>query len=54
MAKDLHENFAAGEVKPPSERSTGLLFATVAVILAMACSSDGRMGRAVKTRRCCG
>ena len=35
MAKNFHENFAAGEVQPPSERSTGLVLATVAVIVSV-------------------
>jgi len=36
MSKDFHESFAAGEVKPPSERATGLVFAAVALIVAIA------------------
>jgi uncharacterized membrane protein len=35
MRTNFHESYARGEIKPPSERSTGLLFATVVVIVAM-------------------
>ena len=35
MSKNFHESFAEAEVKPPSERATGLVFATVAVIVAV-------------------
>jgi hypothetical protein len=35
MSKDFHESFAGGEVKPPSERATGLVFAAVALIVAI-------------------
>jgi hypothetical protein len=35
MRKDFHENFARQEVKPPPERSTGLVFAAVALIVAV-------------------
>jgi hypothetical protein len=35
MRTNFHESFAGSEIKPPSERSTGLLFATVAVIVAV-------------------
>ena len=31
---NFHESYLAGEIKPPSERSTGLLFGAVAVIVA--------------------
>lgn len=34
MSKGFHESFQQGEVKPPSDRSTGLVFAVVAVIVA--------------------
>ena len=34
MTKDFHESFGAGEVKLPSERSTGLVFTAVALIVA--------------------
>ena len=33
--RNFHESYAGGEIKPPSERSTGLLFAAVAVIVAV-------------------
>jgi hypothetical protein len=33
--RGFHESYAQGEVKPPSARSTGLLFAVVAVIVAI-------------------
>jgi hypothetical protein len=36
MAGNFHESFAAAKVKPPSERSTGLVFAGVALLLAFA------------------
>ena len=32
---NFHESYAGSEIKPPSERSTGLLFAAVAAILAV-------------------
>jgi len=35
MSKNFHESFAGGEVKPPSERATGLVFAAVALIVAV-------------------
>ena len=35
MAENFHESFAGGEVKPPSERATGLVFAAVALIVAV-------------------
>ena len=35
MSKNFHESFAGDEVKPPSERATGLVFAAVAVIVAV-------------------
>jgi hypothetical protein len=34
MSKDFHESFRAGELKLPSERSTGLVFTVVALIVA--------------------
>ena len=35
MSSNFHESYAGSEIKPPSERSTGLLFAAVAVIVAV-------------------
>jgi hypothetical protein len=35
MQTDFHQSYAESEIKPPSERSAGLLFATVAVIVAV-------------------
>jgi len=35
MSKNFHESFAGGEVKPPSERATGLVFVAVALIVAV-------------------
>jgi hypothetical protein len=35
MRTNFHESFAGSEIKPPSERSTGLLFTAVAVIVAV-------------------
>jgi hypothetical protein len=35
MSRNFHESYKGGEVKPPSERSTGLVFAAVAVIFAV-------------------
>ena len=35
MSRNFHESYAGSEIKPPSERSTGLLFAAVAVIVAV-------------------
>ncbi len=35
MASNFHESFSQAEVKPPSERSTGLVFAGVAGLLAV-------------------
>jgi hypothetical protein len=34
MAKNFHESFGAAEIKLPSDRSTGLVFAAVALIVA--------------------
>jgi hypothetical protein len=34
MRSNFHETYAGSEVKPPSDRSTGLLFAGVALIFA--------------------
>lgn len=34
VRKNFHESYGGGEIKPPSERSTGLVFAVVAVIVA--------------------
>ena len=35
MKPNFHESYAEGEIKPPSERSTGLLFAILAVTVAI-------------------
>ena len=35
MVKNFHESFSGGEVKPPPERATGLVFAAVALIVAV-------------------
>jgi hypothetical protein len=35
MAGNFHESYSAGEIKPPSERATGLVFAAVALIVAL-------------------
>jgi hypothetical protein len=35
MSRNFHETYAPGEIKPASERSTGLVFAGVAVIAAV-------------------
>jgi hypothetical protein len=35
MRKNFHESFGHAEVKPPSERSTGLVFACVALLVAV-------------------
>jgi hypothetical protein len=35
MPDSLHESYAAGEAKPPSDRSTGLVFAGVALVAAV-------------------
>ena len=35
MRTNFHESYAGREIKPPSERSTGLLFGAVAVIVAV-------------------
>jgi hypothetical protein len=32
---NFHESFVGGEIKPPSERSTGLVFGAVALIVAV-------------------
>jgi hypothetical protein len=34
MARNFHESFSQGEIKPPSERATGLVFAVMAAIIA--------------------
>jgi hypothetical protein len=34
MQRSFHESFSQAEVKPPSERSTGLVFAVVALLVA--------------------
>jgi hypothetical protein len=40
MSTNFHESFTGGEIKPPSERSTGLLFVAVAVIVAVLWRND--------------
>ncbi len=40
MSKGFHESFQQGEIKPPSDRSTGLGFAVVAVIVAALWRND--------------
>src|ERR1700758_3884647 len=35
LGKNFHENYSRGEIKPPTERSTAMLFAIVAVIVAV-------------------
>jgi hypothetical protein len=35
LGKNFHESFAAGEVKLPTERSTGIVFAVVALLVAV-------------------
>ncbi len=40
MSTTFHENYTAAEVPPPSERSTGLVFAGVAAILAVLWRKD--------------
>jgi hypothetical protein len=35
IPKNFHESYAESEIKPPSERSTGLVLAIVAVIVAL-------------------
>src|SRR6478752_618221 len=35
MSSNFHESYIGNEIKPPSERSTGLLFAAVGVIVAV-------------------
>ena len=35
MSKNFHESLAGGEVKPPSDRTTGLVFVAVALIVAL-------------------
>ena len=34
MSRNFHEHFGQDEIKPPAERSTGLVFAAVAIIVA--------------------
>lgn len=34
MRSNFHESFAPGAVKPPSERSTGLVFVAIALLIA--------------------
>jgi len=38
--RNFHESFVAGEVTPPSERATGLVFSAVAVIAAVLWRND--------------
>jgi hypothetical protein len=40
MSRNFHESFASDAVKPPSERATGLVFAAVAVIVAILWRND--------------
>jgi hypothetical protein len=35
MHNDFHESYAQGKPKPPSERSTGIIFAVVGVLVAV-------------------
>jgi hypothetical protein len=35
MPTNFHESYAGGEIKPPSERSTGLVFGAMAAIVAV-------------------
>jgi hypothetical protein len=35
MTRNFHEGYDSGEVRPPSDRSTGLAFAAVAAIVAL-------------------
>jgi hypothetical protein len=35
MNNDFHESYGPGEPKPPSERSTGIIFAVVGLIEAV-------------------
>ena len=35
MHSDFHESYGRGQPKPPSERSTGIMFAAVGVIIAV-------------------
>src|SRR5262249_43568900 len=35
MPSSFHESYSRGEIKPPSERSTGLVFAVVAMVVAV-------------------
>lgn len=35
MGSNFHERFSAGAIPPPSERSTGLVFAVVALVVAV-------------------
>jgi hypothetical protein len=35
MSTNFHESYVASEIRPPSERSTGLLFAVAAAIVAV-------------------
>ena len=35
MSRNFHESYIGVEIKPPSERSTGLVFAAVAVMVAV-------------------
>lgn len=40
MASNFHESYTGTEIKPPSERSTGLVFATVALTVAVLWRDD--------------
>jgi hypothetical protein len=35
LRQDSHESFGRDDIKPPSDRSTGLVFAVVALIIAV-------------------
>lgn len=45
MTKNFHEQFSS-DVRPPSDRSTGLVFAAVALILAVVVRHDWRVAGA--------
>jgi hypothetical protein len=43
MPRNFHESFTPGEVKPPSERATGLVFAAVALLFALLWRNEPRV-----------
>ena len=47
MSRNFHDSYAASEIKPPSERSTGLVFAAVAVIFAVLWRNSPTVPKAV-------